>query len=76
MLKKLHISLIFSNLVVVKTLNSNHRMHNLYANFVKILGVCKQFAQDLVNEKEKVHIQNHVVICRNMPFGQIRQMIR
>lgn len=26
-------------------------MHNLYANFVKILGVCKQFAQDLVNEK-------------------------
>ena len=51
-------------------------MHNLYANFVKILGVCKQFAQDLVNEKEKVHIQNHVVICRNMPFGQIRQMIK
>ena len=26
-------------------------MHNLYANFVRILGVCKRFSQDLVNEK-------------------------
>ncbi len=26
-------------------------MHNLYANFVKILEVCKHFAQDLVNNK-------------------------
>ena len=38
----LHISLIFNNLVVTKTLNSYHRMHNLYANFVKILDVCKK----------------------------------
>ena len=30
-------SLIFSNLVVIKTLSSNHRMYNLYAKFVKIL---------------------------------------
>ena len=29
-------SLIFSNLVVIKTLSSNHRMYNLYAKFVKI----------------------------------------
>ncbi|MBQ6078673.1 MAG: IS982 family transposase, partial [Muribaculaceae bacterium] len=36
MFKKLRISLIYSNLVVIKTLNSNHRMHNLYANFVRI----------------------------------------
>jgi len=26
-------------------------MHNLYANFVIILGVCKRFPKDLVNEK-------------------------
>ena len=49
--QKLCISLIYSNLVVTKSLNSNHRMHNLYANFVRILGVCKRFSQDLVNEK-------------------------
>ncbi|MDU5344328.1 MAG: IS982 family transposase, partial [Prevotella bivia] len=35
--KKLYISLIFSNLVVFKTLSSNHRMYNLYTKFVKIL---------------------------------------
>ena len=34
-------SLIFSNLVVIKTLSSNHRMYNLYAKFVKILEICK-----------------------------------
>ena len=50
MFKKLCISLICSNLVVTKTLNSNHRMHNLYANFVKILDVCKRFSKNLVNE--------------------------
>ena len=33
-------SLIFSNLVVIKTLSSNHRMYNLYAKFVKILEIC------------------------------------
>ena len=51
MFKKLRISLICSNSVVIKTLNSNHRMHNLYANFVRILEVCKQYSQDLVNDK-------------------------
>ena len=50
MFKKLHISLIYSNLVVIKSLNSNHRMHNLYANIVKILDVCKRFSTELVNE--------------------------
>ena len=29
MSKKLYMSLIFSNLVVIKTLSSNHRMYNL-----------------------------------------------
>ena len=43
-------SLIFSNLVVIKTLSSNHRMYNLYTKFVKILEICKQFSENLVNE--------------------------
>ena len=54
MSKKLHISLIFSNLVVFKTLSSNHRMHNLYTKFVKILEICKQFSENLVNENGNV----------------------
>ena len=49
-IKKLHISLIFSNLVTVNPLSLNHRMCNLYTKFVKILGICKQFSQNLVNE--------------------------
>ena len=49
MSKKLYISLIFSNLVMFKTLSSNHRMNNLYAKFVKILEICKQFSENLVN---------------------------
>ena len=49
MSKKLHMSLVFGNLVMFKTLSSNHRMHNLYTKFVKILEVCKQFSENLVN---------------------------
>ena len=48
--KKLYILQIFSNLVVIKTLSSNRRMHNIYTKFVKILEICKQFAENLVNE--------------------------
>ncbi|ERT61465.1 hypothetical protein HMPREF1254_2147 [Prevotella sp. BV3P1] len=33
-----------------KTLSSNHRMHNLYTKIVKILEICKQFSENLVNE--------------------------
>ena len=29
-------------------------MHNLYANFVKILDVCKRFSTNLVNELGKI----------------------
>ena len=50
MSKKLHMSLVFGNLVMFKTLSSNHRMHNLYTKFVKILEICKQFSENLVNE--------------------------
>ena len=43
-------SLVFGNFVMFKTLSSNHRMYNLYTKFVKILEVCKQFSENLVNE--------------------------
>lgn len=54
MSKRLYISLFFSNLVVIKTLSSNHRMYNLYTKFVKILEICKQFSENLVNESGNV----------------------
>ena len=50
----LYISLIFSNLVVIKKLSSNHRMYNLYTKFVKILEICKHFSENLVNESGNV----------------------
>ncbi len=59
MSKKLYMSLIFSNLVVFKTLSSNHRMYNLYTKFVKILEICKQFSENLVNESL---VMFHVVV--------------
>ena len=54
MLKKLHISLIFSNLAVKIKTTKITAMHNLYANFVKILEICKHFSQDLVNNKGNI----------------------
>ena len=54
MSKRLYISLIFSNLVVFKTLSSNHRMYNLYTKFVKILEICKQLSKKLTNESGNV----------------------
>lgn len=54
MLKKLCISLIFSNLVVTKLLNSNHLMHNLYTKYAKILEICNQFSNKFVNEKGNI----------------------
>ena len=50
MSKKLHVSLVFGNLVMFNTLSSNHRMHNLYTKIVKLLEICKQFSENLVNE--------------------------
>ena len=43
-------SLVYYNLVVSKTLSSNHRMYNLYTKFVRILEICEQFSENLVNE--------------------------
>ena len=62
MSKKLYISLIFSNLMVFKTLSSNHRMYNLYTKFVKILEICKQFSENLVNESSMNRVMFHVVV--------------
>ena len=50
MIKRLYISLVFSNLVVFRLLSSNQDMHNLYTKFVKILKTCKLFSENLVNE--------------------------
>ena len=50
-MKKLHILLIFSNLMVTKPLNTIYLfMRNFIANFVRILGICKDFAGNRVNE--------------------------
>ncbi len=52
--KKLHISLIFNNLVKSKPLSTNPRMCNLYTKFVKILEICKQFSHNHVNEQGNI----------------------
>jgi hypothetical protein len=54
MFEKLYISLIFSILVVLNLLNTNHRMYNLYTKFAKILEICKQFSLHLVNDKGNI----------------------
>ena len=53
--KKLHISLIFCNLVVSKSLSTHIIvMHNFVTKFGKILEICKQFAGNRVNEKGNI----------------------
>ena len=54
MFEKLRISLIFINLVLSKSLSLNHRMHNLYTKFVRILEICKQFSHNLVNAEGNI----------------------
>ena len=61
MLEKLRISLIFINLMLLKSLSLNHRMHNLYTKFVRILEICKQFSNNLVND------QGNIVRCGPVP---------
>ena len=46
-IKRLYISLIFSNLVVFSSLSSNQDMHNLYTKFVKNIEIYKQFSENL-----------------------------
>ena len=40
--------------MVLKTLSSNRRMHNLSTKFVKMLEICKQFSEKLANESGNV----------------------
>ncbi len=42
--------MIFNKLKVTKLLMDKYRMHNLYAIFAKFLNICKQVADNLVNE--------------------------
>lgn len=50
MTKKLHILQIISNLVMTKPLSTIvSYMHNFIANFARILGICKEFAGNRVN---------------------------
>ena len=51
-------SLIFSNLVVIKTLSSNHRMYNLYAKFVKYL----RYASNSLKISSMIRVMFHVVV--------------
>ena len=53
-MEKLHLSLIFSNLVGSKSLSSIIAMHNFIAKFRKIHEICKQFAGNQVNESGNV----------------------
>ena len=54
MFEKFRISLIFINLVLPRSLSLNHRMHNLYTKFVRILEICKQFSHNLVNAEGNI----------------------
>lgn len=45
---------IFSKLVVPKLLIRYRRMHNLSAIFVKILDICKQFGNELVDARGNI----------------------
>ena len=49
--KKLHMSLKISNFMIINnTVICFNSIHNLYANFVKILEICKKFSYGLVND--------------------------
>ena len=52
--KKLHISQIISNLELPTFTLYILIMCNLYIKFVKFLEICKQFSNELVNEKGNI----------------------
>ena len=63
--------------MVLKTLSSNHRMHNLYTKFIKILEICKQFSEKLANESGMFHTAALFIGFRTWkywpyPFGRDR----
>ena len=53
-LKKLHISHVFSNLEFPTFKYYIFVMCNLHTNLVKFLEICKQFSNELVNEKGNI----------------------
>lgn len=61
-------SLIFSNLVVIKTLSSNHRMYNLYTKFARILEICKKYSENLVNESENQNQEIYISLTIQSPM--------
>ena len=57
-MEKLHNSQIISKLVVTKLLSTIALlMRNFIANFVRILGICKDFAGNRVNEARLFHLK-------------------
>lgn len=68
MSKRLYISLIFSNLMAIKTLSSNYRMYNLYTKFAKILEICKKYSENLVNESENKKQEIHISLTIQSPM--------
>ena len=71
-------SLIFCNLAVIKTLSSNHRMFNFCTKVVKILEICKQFSENLVNESGNVPRRTvfPYSISREIPTQLLHQIIQ
>lgn len=61
-------SLIFRNLVMIKTLNPNHRIYNLYTKFVKTIEICKQFFKNIINESSNLQYVNYI---NNKSIGRI-----
>ena len=78
MSNKLYMSLIFFNLAVIKTLSSNHRMFNFCTKVVKILEICKRFAENLVNESGNVPRRSvfPYSISREIPTQLLHQIIQ
>ena len=61
-------SLIFRNLVMIKTLSLNHRIYNLYTKFVKTIEICKQFFENIINESSNLQYVNYI---NNKSIGRI-----
>ncbi len=66
-MKKLHNSQIISKLVVTKLLSTIALlMRNFIANLVRILGICKDFAGNRVNELGSFHPNDRQNRCNGV----------
>lgn len=66
---------IFSKLVVTKLLIKNHRIHNLYAIFVKIIDICKKFSNDLDDGRGNIRRSGAVTIPFLFPISTSNTII-